>query len=147
MRPPKVYMAGPVDYVEHRSPARHKLDNWRHRLFALDIETLCPTCLNEGVEDYYKVMDTNRRALESADFMVAYFPGDVATFGTPIEVWEWCHRKHPNTIGGSPAVIVHPAPVGVFVEYLRETYGLVVVQDFEEARSWLRRQLTALSSQ
>jgi hypothetical protein len=141
-------MAGPIDYVEHRSPSKHRQDNWRHRLFglALDIELLCPTCLNVNSSGFQQVMDTNRRALESADFLVAYFPADVATFGTPIEVWEWCHRKNPAVLGGHPGVIVHPESPGVFVEYLHEVYALEVVHSFEEARSWLRRQLTAPSS-
>lgn len=141
MIPPAVYMAGPVDYIEHRGPTHHRIDNWRHRLFGMmDIELLCPTCLNVESQTPYEIMDTNRRAIERADVLVAYFPGDVATFGTPIEVWEWCHRHREQ---GTRGVLIHPAPEGVFVTYLREVYGLTVVGEFDEAKLWLRRLLTA----
>ena len=137
-RPP-VYMAGPVDYVEHRSPGQHAVDNWRHRFFGdLSIEMLCPTCLNQGERTFDDIMRTNREAMERARFFVGYFPGDVATFGTPIEVWHWAS----SVPEAGRIVLVHPARMGVFVEYLAAAHQLLVVRTFEEARSWLQHRLS-----
>ena len=135
-----VYFAGPIDYVEHRSPKNHSTDNWRHRFFGdMPIEMLCPTCLNEHSENWQQVMSVNRDATNKAHIMVAFFPGDVATFGTPIEVWEWMiWRSHTRR---RPACLIHPVRHGAYVQMLEEQ-GLVIVRDFEEARAWLRRQLT-----
>lgn len=133
--PAPVYFAGPIDYVEHRSPGAHLTDNWRHRFFSdLGIKLLCPICLNVESVLWADVMRVNREAISSAQFLVAYFGND-PTFGTPIEVWEWTNRSTPL-----PACLVHPARPGVFVQYLAAR-GLYVARDFEEARQWLRRQL------
>lgn len=159
---PPVYMAGPVDYVEHRAAADHMRDNWRHRFFGdMPIDLLCPTCLNsekvpvpnlEQVEaglpvevtlrdrTFGDIMDTNKGAMERAEWFVGYFPGDVATFGTPIEVWHWVSQAFLMN-RADRAVLVHPARMGVFVEYLAAMNRLVVVRTFEEARAWLQRQL------
>lgn len=138
MPDPAVYMAGHIDYIEHRSRSDHMVTNWRHRYFAhLPLRVLCPTCLNVESRGYAEVMAMNTEAMLMAKFFVGYFPGDVATFGTPIELDGWLHR-----LGGKTALLVHPARPGVFVEYYQATYGLVVVRTFEEAGQWLRRQLT-----
>lgn len=135
-RLPRVYFAGPVDYVEHRSPGRHKTDNWRHRHFGhLAIEMFCPTCLNETSVGWRTIMKINKEALYTADLFVGYFPGDAATFGTPVEVYEWAMGN------GTDGVLVHPAGKGVFVQMLEHDFGLVVVRDFDEARQWLQHQL------
>jgi hypothetical protein len=133
--PPNVYFAGPVDYIEHRESSQHVRDNWRHRFFEdLPINLFCPTCLNQNGGTAADVMRINTEAQRIADFFVGYFPGDAATFGTPVEVWEW---RGPN-----PAVLIHPARPGVFVEHLQQTRGLVVVRQFMEARQWLQHRLT-----
>lgn len=141
--PPPVYFAGPVDYVEHRSPGDHRRDNWRHRFFGdLPIDLMCPTCMNldpDGRTDA-EIMQTNRMALDAARFFVGYFPTDSATFGTPIEVWEYCEEAAVHRPG--TAVLVHPTRPGVFVRWLEAEAGLVVVTDFGHARQWLQRQLT-----
>lgn len=135
---PAVYAAGPVDYIEHRSQSNHEQDNWRHRFLGdLPIELLCPTCLNQGHKDIFAVMQTNRDAMERAQFFVGYFPGDVATFGTPIEVWHWASQQPAP----DRAILIHPAHMGVFVEYLAAVHQLMVVRTFEEARQWLQRRL------
>lgn len=139
---PLVYAAGPIDYVEHRMPGPHQQENWRHRFFGeLPIRLLCPICMNRADSAWEQVMTVNAAAMEAAQAMVAYFPGDTATFGTPIEVADWCVNgfalnRHDRI------VLVHPAPQGMFVRMYRERYGLTVVRTFEEARSWLRRRLT-----
>lgn len=168
---PAVYMAGPVDYIEHRSPGQHRTDNWRHRFFGdLPIDLLCPTCLNAGPVVYFPelpvaaygeplpdteimaqtrprtsddIMHTNKEAMERANYFVGYFPGDAATFGTPIETWHWTTQA---SIAGlqDHAVLVHPARPGVFVEYLHAVSHLAVVRSFEEARSWLQHRLSAV---
>lgn len=135
---PAVYFAGPIDYVEHRSDGEHLADNWRHRYFGkLPIRILCPTCLNRESTTWQEVMDMNIEAQAMARFMVAYFPGDVPTFGTPIEVWQWQYGAGREGSG----ILVHPTPEGVFVRSLR-AQGLIVVKSFEEAVTWLRQVAT-----
>jgi hypothetical protein len=162
-KPPiPVYFAGPIDYIEHRSPGEHRRDNWRHRFFDTigQIEVLCPTCMNEPrithvhamegcapdcripmttPRTVLEVMTVNRAAMRRARFMVAYFPGDVATFGTPVEVHEWATTSF--AMSRDPGILIHPATPGVFVRTLMIHNDLVVVRTFEEARSWLLRQL------
>jgi hypothetical protein len=133
-------MAGPIDYIEHRSPGRHMTDNWRHRYFAgLGISILCPTCLNLGAVGPHEIMRNNSEAVRSASLFIAHFPGDVATFGTPIEVWEWATTAFQ--MSRDPGLIIHPARPGIIVRHLEETCGLSVVRTFEEARSWLAHRL------
>ena len=137
---PAVYFAGPVDYVEHRSPGDHRRDIWRHRFFDdLPILILCPTCLNMRSDGFRKVMAVNDVAIQDAEFFVGYFPGDVATFGTPVETWAWCMAD--VTKGPGTACLIHPSSLGIFVQALQADCGLVVVRSFEEARAWLRRAL------
>lgn len=139
--PPGVYCAGPIDYIEHRSRGDHLVTNWRHRYFAhLPIKVLCPTCLNVWSTSWEDVMGTNSKAMADAQFFVGYFPGDVATFGTPIETDQWARTAMRQK--KAPPVLIHPAKPGVFVQGLQEDWGLVVVRTFEEAGQWLRRQLT-----
>lgn len=145
--PIPVYFAGPIDYIEHRAPGDHLMHNWRHRFFGgMPITLLCPTCLNAGVEEHaipgrahLQIMENNRRAMHEARLFVGYFPGDVATFGTPVEVWEWA-EKASFLRDLNPGLLIHPPPPGVFVKYL-EDRGVTVVRRFDDARSWLSRQL------
>ena len=160
-RPP-VYMAGPIDYIEHRSPGQHLRDNWRHRFFGdLPIEILCPTCMNAepipvwpdplppdgpieiGLRprEFSDIMVTNKQAMERAQWFIGYFPGDAATFGTPIEVWAWVEQAFQQN-RADHAALIHPSRPGVFVEYLAAIDRLVVVRTFEQAREWLRHQLS-----
>lgn len=135
----RVYMAGPIDYADRR-PGEHTREDWRHRYFidhefTNHIEILCPICMNVASEGWEQVMSTNAHAMLNADLFVGYFPGDVASFGTPVEVYEWAvsafqTNKHPG-------VLVHPSKPGVFVAFLQAKHGLVVVRDFMEARQWL----------
>lgn len=138
---PTVYFAGPIDYVEHRLPGIHRQENWRHRFFDhMEINVWCPTCQNEGVTGWDRIMDNNMAGMNGADAMVAYFPGDTATFGTPIEVYQWATGAFQLNKTGM-LILVHPAPPGVFVQMLKDLYGMEVVRTFEGARSWLRRRL------
>lgn len=138
--PPAVYFAGPIDYIEHRSPGNHVRDNWRHRFFDdLLIEVLCPTCMNINSGTTREIMKRNAGAMARAEFFVGYFPGDAATFGTPIETWQWAEGAFRAQ--RDPGVLIHPARPGVFVQHLMDMFDLHVVRTFEEARSWLRRQL------
>jgi hypothetical protein len=142
---PAVYFAGPIDYVEHRSTGDHLRDNWRHRFFGdLAIDLLCPTCLNRPTEDGRKstdeeIMERNRAALRRAKYLVAYFPGDVATFGTPLEVKTFLERA--NLTNGGHAILIHPARPGVFVRWYEAQYGLLLHKDFIGAREELRHLL------
>jgi len=139
---PWVYMAGPIDYVESQRLADHKVSNWRHRYFSeLPIHILCPTCMNVASKTWDDVMYNNSRAVISADAFVGYFPGDVATFGTPIEIADWLQHGTPLRPGEtSDALLIHPSKPGVFVQMYQANYGLVVVRNFEEARQWLRKR-------
>lgn len=138
MSEPNVYLAGPIDYIEHRSPGNHVRDNWRHRFFEdLPINLFCPTCLNRQSTGAKEIMEVNRSALAISEFFIGHFPGDEPTFGTPIEVWTWFSTRGGRSL---KAVLVHPAKPGVFVEHLQD-HGLVVVRQFVEARAWLQRQL------
>jgi hypothetical protein len=136
---PNVYFAGPVDYIEHRSHGEHVVSNWRHRVFgALDINLLCPTCLNVQSKDDTEIMNTNETAMRIARLFVGYFPGE-PTFGTPIETWQFATRRN------AAAVLIHPPMPGVFVRTLRDQYGLTVVRSFEEARSWVEHKIGVYS--
>ena len=131
---PYVYAAGPIDYSDEVASTHHD-HNWRHRFFDdLPIELLCPTCQNVESPDVSTIMRVNEISQGLADYLIAYFPKDVPTFGTPIEVWEWS-LDHPET-----ACLVHPAEPGVLVQYLRHR-GLTVVETFGEARAWLIRKI------
>lgn len=134
---PGVYFAGPVDYIEHRSPGNHVRDNWRHRFFEdLPINLFCPTCLNEKSQTTDEIMAVNAEAQLAARYFVGFFPGDVATFGTPIEVWTWFEaRRDPSKIA-----LIHPARPGVFVDKLR-SLGLETLKTHYDARQWLMRKL------
>lgn len=134
-----IYLAGPIDYVEHRTTGDHLRSNWRHRFFDdNEYEVLCPTCINRGINDWHTIMANNAAAIARADAMIAYFPGDVATFGTSIEVYDWL-REHGS---GEAVCLIHPAPAGVFVQMFKDLYKMTTVARFEEAHSWLRHLLT-----
>lgn len=140
---PSVYFAGPVDYVEHRAEAEHLRDNWRHRFFGdLRINLLCPICLNRKSRTDKQIMDQNTNAVWVARFFVGYFSPDAPSFGTPVEVWDWCHTAFVMNREGA-AVLVHPMTPGVYVKHLRDDYGLVVVRTMQDARSWLERKVGA----
>ena len=134
---PGVYFAGPVDYIEHRSPGNHIRDNWRHRFFEdLPINLFCPTCLNTNSKDAKEIMAVNAEAQLAARYFIGFFPGDAATFGTPIEVWTWFEgRRDPSKIA-----LVHPSKPGVFVQTL-QGLGLSVLKTHFDARQWLQHQL------
>lgn len=141
---PAVYLAGPVDYVEHRSESEHLRDNWRHRFFDdLHINPMCPICLNRKTRGGARaIMDQNTSAVWVSRFFVGHF-SDQPSFGTPIEVWDWCHTAKAMNRERS-AILVHPMKPGVYVEHLQAEFGLVVVRTFPDARAWLARQLEEL---